>query len=137
MLASHAPPRRVRRGLSNLIDTNDAMPIGIRTEGLRKVYTSPPAIGGQAFGARRHPKGQPRPKYEVVALDDLTFEIAPGEIFGLLGPNGAGKSTTVGILTTRVRQTGGRAWIGDVKVWERRVDVERKIGVVPKRQDVI
>jgi ABC-2 type transport system ATP-binding protein len=58
------------------------MPIGIRTEGLRKVY----------------PAAQQRG--DVVALDGLTLEVQPGEIFGLLGPNGAGKSTTVGIVTT-------------------------------------
>src|SRR2546422_7832192 len=107
----------------------------IRTEGLRKVYTTPPAIGGQGFGARRA-KGQPKPKYEVVALDGLTLEVRPGEIFGLLGPNGAGKSTTVGILTTRVRPTAGRAWIGDLNVWERRVEVKRLIGVVPQRPNL-
>ena len=107
----------------------------IRTEGLRKVYTTPPAIGGQGFGARRA-KGQPKPKYEVVALDGLTLEIHPGEIFGLLGPNGAGKSTTVGILTTRVRPTAGRAWIGDFNVWEKRVAVKRLIGVVPQRPNL-
>src|SRR5881397_2444432 len=100
------------------------MPVGIRTEGLRKVYTTPPAIGGQPFGARRRPKGQPRPKYEVVALDGLTLEIAPGEIFGLLGPNGAGKSTTVGILTTRIRPTAGRAWISPHDVWQESVAVK-------------
>src|SRR3989454_6720335 len=107
----------------------------MRTEGLRKVYTTPPAIGGQGFGARRA-KGQPKPKYEVVALDGLTLEIHPGEIFGLLGPNGAGKSTTVGILTTRVRPTAGRAWIGDLNVWEHRVAVKRLIGVVPQRPNL-
>jgi ABC-2 type transport system ATP-binding protein len=112
------------------------MPLGIRTEGLRKVYTTPPAIGGQPFGARRRQKGQPKPRYEVVALDGLTLAITPGEIFGLLGPNGAGKSTTVGILTTRVRPSAGRAWIGDLNVWERRVDVKRKIGVVPQRPNL-
>jgi ABC-2 type transport system ATP-binding protein len=106
----------------------------IRTEGLRKVYTTPPAIGGQAFGRRQ--KGQPKPKYEVVALDDLTLEVHPAEIFGLLGPNGAGKSTTVGVLTTRVRPTAGRAWIGEFNVWERRVDVKRVIGVVPQRPNL-
>jgi ABC-2 type transport system ATP-binding protein len=109
--------------------------VGIRTEGLRKVYTTPPAIGGQGFGGRRA-KGQPKPKYEVVALDGLTLEVRPGEIFGLLGPNGAGKSTTVGILTTRVRPTAGRAWIGDLNVSEKRVAVKRLIGVVPQRPNL-
>jgi ABC-2 type transport system ATP-binding protein len=107
----------------------------IRTEGLRKVYTTPPALGGQGFGGRRA-KGQPKPKYEVVALDGLSLEVHAGEIFGLLGPNGAGKSTTVGVLTTRVKPTAGRAWIGDLNVWEKRVAVKRVIGVVPQRPNL-
>jgi ABC-2 type transport system ATP-binding protein len=87
---------------------------GIRTRDLRKIYTSPPPLasgGGFGFGAGSG-KGKKQPKAEIVALDGLSLEVSPGEIFGLLGPNGAGKSTTVGILTTRVRPTGGQAWIG-------------------------
>src|SRR5262245_33224592 len=90
--------------------------VGIRTESLRKVYTSPPPIGGGA-GPRRA-KTKTKTSFEVVALDGLTLEVRPGEIFGLLGPNGAGKSTTVGVLTTRIQPTAGRAWIGDLNVWE-------------------
>ena len=113
------------------------MRVGIRTEALRKVFTSPPPIGGGAgFSMGRGGRSKPKPKHEVVALDGLTLEIQPGEIFGLLGPNGAGKSTTVGILTTRVRPTSGVAWIGDLNVWERRVDVKRLIGVVPQRPNL-
>jgi ABC-2 type transport system ATP-binding protein len=43
------------------------------------------------------------------AVRGISFEVAAGEVFGLLGPNGAGKSTTVGMLTTTVAPTGGRA----------------------------
>ena len=42
-------------------------------------------------------------------MKDVSFAVAPGEVFGLLGPNGAGKSTTVGMLTTTVRPTAGTA----------------------------
>jgi len=118
------------------------MPIGVRTDALRKIYTSPPAAGGQirgmAFAMGRPPKPsrKARASDEVVALDALSLEIRPGEIFGLLGPNGAGKSTTVGILTTRVRPTAGQAWIGDLNVWARRVEVKRLIGVVPQRPNL-
>jgi len=42
------------------------------------------------------------PKSPVNAVDDLSFTVNPGEVFGLLGPNGAGKTTTIGMLTTRV-----------------------------------
>ncbi len=45
----------------------------------------------------------------VRALDGIDFEVGAGEVFGLLGPNGAGKSTTVGILTTTIAPTAGRA----------------------------
>jgi ABC-2 type transport system ATP-binding protein len=112
------------------------MTVGIRTEALRKVFTSPPPIGGGRGPAGRSGARTARSAYEVIALDDLTLEVRAGEIFGLLGPNGAGKSTTVGILTTRVKPTAGHAWIGQFNVWERRVDVKRLIGVVPQRPNL-
>jgi ABC-2 type transport system ATP-binding protein len=114
--------------------------IGVRTEGLRKVYTSPPpaAVPGRALmftpGAGRD--GKQKQKFEVVALDGLSLDIQPGEIFGLLGPNGAGKSTTIGVLTTRIQPTAGRAWIGESEVWTDRVGVKRRIGVVPQRPNL-
>src|SRR5262249_41881367 len=104
------------------------MQAGIRTQDLRKVYHSPaPAgagTGGFTFATAPKGKGkQPRP--EIVALNGISLQVAPGEIFGLLGPNGAGKSTTVGILTTRVRPTSGQAWIGEHEVWKEQVAVKR------------
>ena len=112
------------------------MPAGIRTRDLRKVYTSPPPLAsGGGFGFARG-KGNKQPKPEIVALDGLSLEILPGEIFGLLGPNGAGKSTTVGILTTRVRPTNGQAWIGEHDVWAQQVAVKQLIGVVAQRPNL-
>jgi ABC-2 type transport system ATP-binding protein len=111
---------------------------GIRTRDLRKVYTSPPPLasgGGFGFTAARGKKNK-QPKPEIVALNGLSLEVLPGEIFGLLGPNGAGKSTTVGILTTRVRPTGGQAWIGEHDVWMDQVAVKRLIGVVAQRPNL-
>ena len=46
---------------------------------------------------------------EVVAVDDISFDVAGGELFGLLGPNGAGKTTTVKMLTTLLIPSGGTA----------------------------
>ncbi len=114
------------------------MVAGIRTRDLRKVYNSvPPAAagtGGFSFGAPKAKGKQPRP--EIVALDGISLDILPGEIFCLLGPNGAGKSTTVGVLTTRVRPTSGQAFIGEHDVWQQQVAVKRLIGVVAQRPNL-
>ncbi|MCX6462844.1 MAG: ATP-binding cassette domain-containing protein [Pseudonocardiales bacterium] len=48
----------------------------------------------------------------VVAVEDLTFTVAPGTVCGFLGPNGSGKTTTLRMLLGLVRPTAGRAWIG-------------------------
>jgi len=110
------------------------MAVGIRTEDLRKVYSSaPPAAATGSFIARPDARNPKQPKPQITALDGLSLEVKPGEIFGLLGPNGAGKSTTIGILTTRVRPTSGHAWIGDHDVWQEQAKVKRLIGVVPQR----
>src|SRR5881409_3172971 len=116
------------------------MVAGIRTRDLRKVYNSAPPVaagtGGFSFGAPK-PKGKGKqPKPEIVALDGISLDILPGEIFCLLGPNGAGKSTTVGVLTTRVRPTSGQAFIGEHDVWQTQVTVKRLIGVVAQRPNL-
>jgi len=113
------------------------MAVGVRTHDLRKVYNSaPPAGAGGGFIARADAKGGKQPKTQIPALDGLSLEVLPGEIFGLIGPNGAGKSTTVGVLTTRVRPTSGQAWIGDHDVWQDQAQVKRLIGVVPQRPNL-
>ena len=114
------------------------MVAGIRTVDLRKVYNSAPPVaagtGGFSFGPPKAKGKQPRP--EIVALDGISLDILPGEIFCLLGPNGAGKSTTVGVLTTRVRPTSGQAFIGEHEVWQSQVTVKRLIGVVAQRPNL-
>ena len=113
------------------------MAVGIRTQDLRKTYSSAPPLGaGGGFVARADAKNSKQPKPQIKALDGLTLEVNPGEIFGLLGPNGAGKSTTVGVLTTRVHATSGQAWVGDHEVWQEQAKVKRLIGVVPQRPNL-
>ena len=112
------------------------MAVGIRTHELRKVFNSAPPAAATGIVARGGARGSKQPKTQVVALDGLSLEVHPGEIFGLLGPNGAGKSTTVGVLTTRVRQTSGQAWIGDHDVWKDQAAVKHLIGVVPQRPNL-
>jgi ABC-2 type transport system ATP-binding protein len=77
-----------------------------------------------------------RQAVEVKAVDGINLEVARGEFFGLLGPNGAGKTTTIGILTTRVRPTGGVALVGGVDVARDPVEVKRHIGVVPQANNL-
>ena len=60
----------------------------------------------------------------------LFRSVESGQFFGLLGPNGAGKSTTIGMLTTLVAPTGGRAWVAGHDVVRNPVAVKRRIGVV-------
>ncbi len=81
-------------------------------------------------------KSQGRLLRQVTALDGISFEVERGEFFGLLGPNGAGKTTTIGILTTRVRPTGGLALIENQNVADDPVAVKRRIGVVPQANNL-
>ncbi len=75
-------------------------------------------------------------KSPVNAVDGIAFAVAPGEVFGLLGPNGAGKTTTVGMLTTRVRPTSGRAMVGGVDVASNPVAARSMLAVVPQRSNL-
>ncbi|MFD5460200.1 ATP-binding cassette domain-containing protein, partial [Streptomyces olivaceus] len=74
----------------------------IRTRGLRRVY------GG------------------TVAVDGLDLTVAAGEKFGFLGPNGAGKSTTIGMLSTLLRPSGGRAAVAGADVADPPHEVRRR-----------
>ncbi|MEE3715494.1 ABC transporter ATP-binding protein [Tumidithrix elongata RA019] len=67
---------------------------------------------------------------QVPVVQDLSLEIASGEMFGLLGPNGAGKSTTIRMLTTLTSPSQGRVAIADYDVVKQAQQVKRHIGVV-------
>lgn len=66
---------------------------------------------------------------DFVAVDDVSFKVEDGEIFGFLGPNGAGKSTTVLMLTTLGLPTEGHASVGGFDVVSQAADVRRVAGV--------
>tara|TARA_B100000809_G_scaffold43073_1_gene37365 strand:- start:1612 stop:2595 length:984 start_codon:yes stop_codon:yes gene_type:complete len=68
----------------------------------------------------------------VTAVDDLSFEIAAGEIVGFLGPNGAGKTTTMRILSCFLPATGGSIEIDGLDVFKQSVEVRRRIGYLPE-----
>jgi ABC-2 type transport system ATP-binding protein len=73
---------------------------------------------------------------EVRALDELSFAVPEGTVFGLLGPNGAGKSTTVKILTTLARPDAGTARVAGIDVLAEPGRVRGEIGVVAQRSGV-
>src|SRR5437763_2239815 len=64
----------------------------------------------------------------VHAVDHVSFEARPGEVFGLLGPNGAGKTTTMRILCTVLRPTGGEARVAGYDVVSEARQVRQHIG---------
>jgi ABC-2 type transport system ATP-binding protein len=64
------------------------------------------------------------------AVDEISFEVKEGELFGLLGPNGAGKTTTLNMLATLIRPTSGKALVSGFDVLKEREKVRRSIGMV-------
>jgi ABC-2 type transport system ATP-binding protein len=70
---------------------------------------------------------------ERVALSQLSFTVAPGEIVGLLGPNGAGKSTTLGILATLLRFDAGTVSIRGHSLPAEAAAARRVLGLVPQQ----
>ena len=67
-------------------------------------------------------------KKSVLAVEDISFSIAKGELFGLLGPNGAGKTTTVKMLTTILLPTGGTASILGFDLRKDTQEIRKRIG---------
>ena len=53
---------------------------------------------------------------DLIAVDDISFDIEQGEIFGLLGPNGAGKTTTLSMLSTMLTPTSGSAMVNGIDI---------------------
>ncbi len=79
----------------------------IRAEGLVKVFAGP-----------------------VRAVDDLSFEVEPGEIYGLLGPNGAGKTTAMRLLSALLQPTAGTAFVAGFSVLDEPREVRARIGLL-------
>ena len=67
----------------------------------------------------------------IVALDDLTIDVRPGEIFGFLGPNGAGKSTTIRLLLGFLHPTAGRATVLGLDTEQESVQIRARVGYLP------
>ncbi len=67
---------------------------------------------------------------DVLAVDNISFNVDKGELFGFLGPNGAGKTTTINMLSTLIRPSSGEAHVMDFDICRQRDHVRKSIGVV-------
>jgi ABC-type multidrug transport system, ATPase component len=69
----------------------------------------------------------------ITAVDDVSFDVMEGEIFGMIGPNGAGKSTTFSMLTTLVKPSGGSIKVAGFDVYKQDDKIRPLIGIVPQK----
>ncbi len=74
---------------------------------------------------------------DKLVLDNISFEIEEGEIFGLIGPNGAGKSTLINIMTTLLDQNSGDIIIGDYNLKTQPIKAKELMGLVPQELALI
>jgi ABC-2 type transport system ATP-binding protein len=72
----------------------------------------------------------------VRAVDDISFEVKKGEIFGFLGPNGAGKTTTIRMMTGVLKPTKGEIEILGLDAWKNQINVKQVTGNVPEMANV-
>ena len=86
--------------------------------------TSRPALSAEGLSKRFG---------ERIAFEDVSFEIAYGEVFGFLGPNGAGKTTTVRTLGTLIAPSAGSATVAGIPLApENGVEIRRRIAIMPE-----
>src|SRR4030042_7140280 len=69
---------------------------------------------------------------DLKAVDDISFTVKEGEVFGLLGPNGAGKTTTIEIMEGLRQRDGGDVKVLGLDPWKKGYDLHKKIGVIPQ-----
>jgi ABC-2 type transport system ATP-binding protein len=73
---------------------------------------------------------------EVVAVNDISFQVSKGELFGFLGPNGAGKTTTINMLTGLARLDAGAVHIGGIECTNNPKAAQHLVGVVPDESNL-
>ena len=70
---------------------------------------------------------------DFTAVDRVTFEVRPGEIFGFLGPNGAGKTTTIKMLTGLLAPSEGEGWVAGLDIYHQRAAIKSRIGYMSQK----
>lgn len=81
-------------------------------------------------------KGLTKKFNDFTAVDDLSFVIGKGQVFGFLGPNGAGKSTTIRMLLGLIHPTAGEVLINGVPFVQNRMHALRQVGAIVERPDM-
>jgi ABC-2 type transport system ATP-binding protein len=71
---------------------------------------------------------------DLKAVNNLSFSIKEGELFGLLGPNGSGKTTTVKLLTGQLKPTRGNATVLGINVLKNPINVRKLVGIIPEQE---
>ena len=104
----------------------------ISVNNLAKYFKFPKRGGLSKLGPN-----DPQKKTNIVqAVDDISFEVKKGEIFGFLGPNGAGKTTTIRMMTGVLRPSKGEVKIFGLDMWKNQISVKQIIGNVPEMANV-
>lgn len=99
----------------------------IRVRGLGKTYQVPERESGLRASARSLFRRQTK---DVVAVNDISFDVAPGEVVGFLGPNGAGKTTTLKMLSGLLYPSAGEATVLGHVPWDREKSYLRRMTLV-------
>jgi len=86
--------------------------------------------------ARKNMEGQRSKIGKIRAVDNISFEVNYGEIFGFLGPNGAGKTTTIRMLTGVLKPTQGNINIFGKNIWKNQIKIKELMGNVPEEANV-
>ena len=68
----------------------------------------------------------------IKAVDDLSFRLEHGDVFGLIGANGAGKSTTVSMITTLIKPDSGTIFFNGIDIVKHPKEIRKSLGFVPQ-----